>query len=168
MKLPHLKMPKRREDDHAHDQTLDSGFFESLLTACSVVLLLASLGGLAVLISSLHAGLRVGDILVFKQASQVGDALPVTAIRIDALAHAPAAATCSLDPQVMARAGGSLVVESKSLVKPLYQVHWAGGQTSDGVENCGRTADLTVSQMDLQSLVNAIGGFSLNSNGNVL
>jgi hypothetical protein len=164
MKLPHLKIPK----PPGHEASATSEFLESLLTACSVVLLLASLGGLGVLAFSLHTGLRVGDILVFKPAIQVGDALAVAAVRVDAATQAPAAATCTLDPAAMARHGGSLVVESKSLVKPVYQVHWAGGQTSSDVTDCGRNADLTVSRMDLQSLVTAIGGFSLSSNGNVL
>lgn len=163
MKLPNLKPQKR----HEQEQSLDPAFFESLLTACSVVLLLASLGGLGVLVTSLHAGLRVGDILVFKNTSQVADNLPITAIRV----AAPAASrpvTCTLDPRVMARNGGSLVIESKSLVKSVYQVHWAGTHTSNGPQDCGRTANLSISQMDMESLVNAVGGFSLTANGNVL
>ena len=57
-----MKLPKRQPRDN---ETL-SDTVDSLLTACTVVLLLASLGGLTALFASLHIGLRVGDILVFK------------------------------------------------------------------------------------------------------
>jgi len=157
-----MKLPKRHErDSEATSDTIDS-----LLTACTVVLLLASLGGLAALFSSLHIGLRVGDILVFKPDATVADSLPVTATRLPQ--PSAVAATCTLDPAVMAHGGGSLVVETKSLTKPIYGVHWAGAHTSTGSGDCGGSMDLTMSRMDLQTLVNAIGGFSLSSRGNVL
>lgn len=160
-----MKLPKRRpRDAEAMSDTVDS-----LLTACTVVLLLASLGGLTALFASLHIGLRVGDILVFKPDAAVADSLAVTATRTTALPRQSAVAqTCTLDPAVMAHGGGSLVVETKSLIHPVYVVHWAGGPTSTGAADCGTSVDLTMSRMDLQSLVNTIGGFSLNSRGNVL
>ncbi len=167
-----MKLPKRQpRDSESLSDTIDS-----LLTACTVVLLLASLGGLAALFSSLHIGLRVGDILVFKPDATVADSLPVTAIRsaLTAARTAPlpqasaAAQRCTLDAAVMAHGGGSLVVETKSLVQPVYGVHWSGAHTSTGVGDCGGSVDLTMSRMDLQTLVNAIGGFSFNSQGNVL
>jgi len=162
-----MKLPKRQpRDKEATADTIDS-----LLTACTVVLLLASLGGLTALFTTLHVGLRVGDILVFKPQANVADTLPVTAI---ATRSAPlpqqsaSAATCTLDPAVMAHDGGSIVVETRSLTRPVYGVHWAGTHTSTGVGDCGSSADLTMTRMDLQTLVNAIGGFSFNSQGNVL
>jgi hypothetical protein len=160
-----MKLPKRRL--RGHESLTDT--VDSLLTACTVVLLLASLGGLTALIASLHVGLRVGDILVFKPEASIADTLPVTATRLAALPHKVAAATtCTLDPAVMAHDGGSLVVETKSLAKPVYGVHWAGAHTSTGTGDCGGSVDLTMSRMDLQTLVNAIGGFSFNSRGYVL
>jgi hypothetical protein len=160
-----MKLPKRRlRDGEATAETVDS-----LLTACTVVLLVASVGGLIALFASLHIGLRVGDILVFKPYPGMADSLPVAATRSTALPEQSGVAqTCTLDPAVMAHDGGSLVVETKSLTSPVYGVHWAGVHTSTGAADCGNAADLTMSRMDLQSLVNAIGGFSLNSNGNVL
>lgn len=161
-----MKLPKRQQP---RDSETLSDTIDSLLTACTVVLLLASLGGLAALFASLHIGLRVGDILVFKPDATVADSLPVSATRSSPLPQQSAAApTCTLDPAVMARAGGSLVVETKSLAQPVYEVHWSGGHTSTGSGDCGGSADLTMSRMDLQTLVNAIGGFSFNSRGNVL
>ncbi|MGA3403316.1 MAG: hypothetical protein ABSC95_29220 [Acetobacteraceae bacterium] len=160
-----MKLPKRQPRDN---ETL-SGTIDSLLTACTVVLLLASLGGLAMLFASLHIGLRVGDILVFKPEATVADSLPVTATRSASLPQRSATAqTCTLDPAVMAHNGGSLVVETKSLIQPVYGVHWVGAHTSTGAGDCGGSVDLTMSRMDLQTLVNAIGGFSFNSRGNVL
>ncbi len=160
-----MKFPKREPRD---SETI-SDTVDSLLTACTVVLLLASLGGLAALFASLHIGLRVGDILVFKPEATVADSLPITATRAAPLPRqAASASTCTLDPAVMAHDGGSLVVETKSLVQPVYGVHWAGVHTSTGTGDCGGSVDLTMTRMDLQSLVNAIGGFSFNSHGNVL
>ena len=160
-----MRLPKRQPGDSpATSATLDS-----ILTASTVVLLLASLGGLAALISSLHIGLRVGDILVFKPTANVIGDLPVTASRAGAsFRQAGTRVTCTLDPTAMAKGGGSLVVETKSLVKPVYTVHWAGARTATDGTGCGSAADLTMSRMDLQSLVNAIGGFSFNASGNVL
>ncbi len=160
-----MKLPKRQPRDN---ETL-SDTIDSLLTACTVVLLLASLGGLAALFASLHVGLRVGDILVFKPEATVADSMPVTAVRSAPLTQRSATAqTCTLDPSVMAHDGGSLVVETKSLVQQVYGVHWVGAHTSTGAGDCGKSVDLTMSRMDLQTLVNAIGGFSFNSRGNVL
>ena len=159
-----MKLPKRQPRD---SETI-SDTVDSLLTACTVVLLLASLGGLTALFASLHIGLRVGDILAFKPEASVADGLPVTAtMSVPAPAKSATATTCTLDPAVMAHDGGSIVVESKSLIHPTYRVHWAGARTSTGADNCGSSVDLTVSRMDLQTLVNAIGGFSFNSRGYV-
>jgi hypothetical protein len=72
-----MKLPKRQPRD---SETI-SDTVDSLLTACTVVLLLASLGGLTALFASLHIGLRVGDILAFKPEASVADGLPVTATR---------------------------------------------------------------------------------------
>jgi hypothetical protein len=160
-----MKLPKR----HPRDNEAISDIVDSLLTACTVVLLVASLGGLMALFSSLHVGLRVGDILVFKPGASVADGLPVAATRSTPLPQQSGSARiCTLDPAVMAHDGGSLVVETKSLTEPDYGVHWAGAHTSAGASDCGGSVDLTMSRMDLQTLVNAIGGFSFNSRGNVL
>jgi hypothetical protein len=58
----------------------------------------------------------------------------------------------------MTAGGGSLVVEQR-LEKPrVYHVHWAGTHTSEGADDCGSKADLTISGSDLQLLTNAVGG----------
>ena len=74
--------------------------------------------------------------------------------------------TCTLDPNVMATRGGSLVVEGRQN-EPImqYQVHWGGTQTAKENADCGSTANLLVSRIDLQRLANAAGGFGVGNKG---
>nr|WP_294503750.1 hypothetical protein [uncultured Rhodopila sp.] len=109
---------------------------------------------------------KVGDIVVFKPGSQDTDmwemTIPATVISPTGLA----AGTCSLDPNVMAADGGSLVVESRRTEPSLlYIVHWAGAQTAKVAGNCGAAADVMVSRTDLQRLANAAGGFGIGEKG---
>lgn len=94
---------------------------------------------------------NVGDILVFKQGARMPNDWDFTATNADAIA-------CTLTPNVMASVGGSLVVEQRLDDAHAYRVHWAGGPTSQGVTNCGTSADLTMSRAELQLLSNAVGG----------
>jgi hypothetical protein len=108
---------------------------------------------------------KVGDIIVFRPGSQDGDMWQMT---VPATVVNPAAKmnrTCSLDPNVIATDGGSLVVEERQETPVLgYQVHWAGPHTDkDG--DCGAQADLVVSRVDLQRLANAAGGFGVGDKG---
>jgi hypothetical protein len=138
---------------------------ESLLTACTVVLLIACIGGITAMLGTLHIGLRVGDIIVFKPEAHVADGLAVKATD-EATFSRPSGASCILDPAVMAHNGGSIVIERRLVpesgydVQSAYEIHWAGLHTSTGKADCGPYANLALSQMDLQMLVNAIGGFS--------
>jgi hypothetical protein len=93
----------------------------------------------------------VGDILVFKQGAQMPSDWDFTATNTAAIA-------CTLKPEVMTSRGGSLVVEQRLDDSNAYRVHWAGGPTSDGVTNCGSSADLVIGRMELQLLSNAVGG----------
>jgi len=94
---------------------------------------------------------NVGDILVFKKGARMPSDWDFTATNADAMA-------CTLRPDVMATAGGSLVVEQRLDNASAYRVHWAGGPTSDGVTNCGSSVDVTMSREELQLLSNAVGG----------
>jgi len=109
---------------------------------------------------------KIGDIVVFKPGSEDTDtwqmSIPATMMSV---AHAPVAA-CSLDPNVMATDGGSLVVEGRQDEPSLlYRIHWAGMRTTKDSGNCGPSADLTVSRTDLQRLANAAGGFGVGEKG---
>jgi hypothetical protein len=75
-------------------------------------------------------------------------------------------AACSLDPNVMADKGGSLVVEGLEDQPSLqYRVHWAGAETAHVGGNCGASANLLVSRTDLQRLANSAGGFGVGDKG---
>ncbi len=108
---------------------------------------------------------RVGDIVVFQPNSQASDVwqleVPATGV-----AGRKGADTCILNPTVMATGGGSLVVEARrDTSPPVYRLHWAGKQTQGGPDDCGATADLSVTRTDLQKLANAAGGFGVGNKG---
>lgn len=109
---------------------------------------------------------KVGDMVVFKPESQDSDmwqmAIPATMVSAMGSPVAP----CSLDPNVMAAHGGSLIVESRQTEPSLqYVVHWAGTETSREAGNCGSDVNLMVSRTDLQRLANAAGGFGIGEKG---
>jgi hypothetical protein len=97
---------------------------------------------------------KVGDILVFRAGTRLPSDWAFNAV----VESNQLPVSCTLKPNVMASAGGSLVVEQRSSDARQYRVHWAGHQTSDGEADCGVAADLYVSANDLQLLSNAVGG----------
>jgi hypothetical protein len=109
---------------------------------------------------------KVGDIVVFKPGSQDADngtmAISATAVA----AAGGSAKACTLDPNVMATDGGSLVVEGRRETPDLiYRLHWAGQRTTKAADNCGASAEIEVSRTDLQRLANAAGGFGVGQKG---
>ena len=71
--------------------------------------------------------------------------------------------TCTMDPAVIVRLGGSLVVEARDDATPAvqYRLHWAGAHSANGAGDCAGSADIAVSRVDLQKLANAAGGFGV-------
>lgn len=109
---------------------------------------------------------KVGDIVAFKPGSADPDMWQMTIPARLVSATALPQAACTLDPNVMADKGGSLIVEGREDAPSIeYQVHWAGSQTARTAGNCGRSADLLVSRTDLQRLANAAGGFGVADKG---
>lgn len=109
---------------------------------------------------------KVGDIVAFKPGSQDADLWQMTIPATMVSAKASPVATCSLDPNVIADKGGSLVVESWRTAPSLqYVVHWAGSETANGSGNCGTSANLLISRADLQRMANAAGGFGVGDKG---
>ncbi len=108
---------------------------------------------------------KVGDIVAYKPGSQDSDVwqMAIPATIVSPLGEARGA--CTLDPNVMATDGGSLVVEARQDVPLSYRVHWAGQRTSGGAASCGDGAELMVSRTDLQRLANAAGGFGIGEKG---
>src|SRR5579859_682615 len=136
----------RRASDNGSGDWLRSVVLGSLIAA-----ILASSVAVVSAARTLDLAPVVGDILVFKKGARMPSDWAFTANNNNAV-------VCTLDPSVMARAGGSLVVEQRLDDSQAYRVHWAGGATSAGVANCGNEADLIVERADLQLLSNAVGG----------
>jgi hypothetical protein len=134
-----------------HTGNAPSGVLGTAMLACLVAALLVSTVAVVSAARTIEIGPRVGDILVFRQGARMPPDWAFT------VAAAPApSVTCSLRPAAMASQGGSIVVEQRS--PPTFQVHWAGGRTSDAGADCGSDAALLVASSDLQLLTNVVGG----------
>jgi hypothetical protein len=109
---------------------------------------------------------KLGDIVVFRPGSQDSDMWQMTIPATSVSAASGPVTACSLDPNVMAANGGSLVVEGLQNDPALrYRVHWSGAETARTSANCGSSANLLVSRTDLQRLANAAGGFGIGDKG---
>jgi hypothetical protein len=70
--------------------------------------------------------------------------------------------SCVLTPSVIAAGGGSFVIEAKQLDHPpVYLVHWSGVRTDNGAADCGTSAELVLSLIQLRALANVAGGFGV-------
>jgi hypothetical protein len=108
---------------------------------------------------------HLGDIVVFRPGSQDIDMWEMKVPATMVSATGKPSGTCTLDPNVIATDGGSMIVEDVREAPALsYQVHWAGIHT-DGASDCGAGANLVVSRTDLQRLANAAGGFGVGEKG---
>jgi hypothetical protein len=101
----------------------------------------------------IEIGPQVGDILVFRRGARMPTDWEFTVTNT-----AAPAAGCRLRPNIMAAEGGSLVVEQRLQRPRTFMVHWAGIRTSMGSSDCGGSAELIVSNADLQLLSNIVGG----------
>jgi hypothetical protein len=109
---------------------------------------------------------KIGDIVVFKPGLQDPDMWQMTIPAQMVSSKGAPAGRCVLDPDVIAKKGGSLIVEGLQLKPSLeYMVHWAGSRSTHGRENCGTNTELTVSRTNLQRLANAAGGFGVGNKG---
>jgi hypothetical protein len=109
---------------------------------------------------------KVGDIVVFRPHSQDTDTWQMAVPATQVAADGRVGPECSIDPNVAADGGGSIVVEGQiSEPSVLYRVHWAGTATGLAAANCGNDADLLVSRTDLQRLASAAGGFGVGDKG---
>lgn len=109
---------------------------------------------------------KIGDIVAFRSGTQDTDMWQMTIPVTLESAMGRSVTKCSLDPNVMAEKGGSLVVEGRQDEPTVqYRIHWAGSETAAANSNCGPSADVTVSRTDLQRLANAAGGFGVGDKG---
>lgn len=110
-------------------------------------------------------GPSVGAVVVLRPGTETGGWWQISA---EAVNRSPierlddgAGRKCVLSPADMAGKGGSMVVEARRQSRPpVYRVHWAGGHTSPGTNDCGTSADLLLSRSELMRLANVAGGFS--------
>lgn len=108
---------------------------------------------------------HLGDIVAFRPGSQDADMWEMKVPATMVSATGKTNGTCTLDPNVIATDGGSMIVEDVREAPTLsYQVHWAGIHT-DNASDCGAHANLVVSRTDLQRLANAAGGFGVGEKG---
>jgi hypothetical protein len=121
--------------------------------ASLIAALLASSVAMVSAATRIEIGPQLGDILVFRRGARMP-----TDWEFTAMTTAMPAATCSLRPDIMAVEGGSLVIEQRRQSPRTSQVHWAGTRTSTGGSDCGGSAELVVSNADLQLLSNIVGG----------
>jgi hypothetical protein len=150
------------------------------LLGCVVGVLLASSVAVVSAATKLDLGPKVGDILVFRPTAQVPDDWEFAVRKYtggtyrgqstgggQSAGGEQPTGRCTLQPDVMASGGGSLVVEQR-LDHPgsrTFRVHWAGAHTGNGASDCGGAADLVVSGPDLQLLTNAVGGPGVEHEG---
>jgi hypothetical protein len=110
-------------------------------------------------------GPSVGGMIVFRPDPIASERWVVNAVRLErgtiGWLQNGAARNCILSPGVMAKVGGSLVIEARRMSRPpAFQVHWAGGRTDNGSGDCGSAADLLLERTDVMRLANAAGGFN--------
>lgn len=127
----------------------------ALMAGCVLVAVLLGSLELITILNIFNRGPVVGDMVTFSEKHTGIDQDPMKV----AFAAAPANRTCVLSPDVMRADGGSLVVEAREspLAQSLYRVHWAGGHTASGAEDCGGEANLVLSAADLRALASATG-----------
>jgi hypothetical protein len=103
----------------------------------------------------------LGDIVSFSNVSPDRQPpLVLSAAHPGAAPGATKASLCALDTDVMAASGGSLFVEGRSRAPGGdFRVHWAGGPTSAGANDCGSSSELLLSAHQLEELAALAGGF---------
>ena len=144
---------RRGADERSPAATADDSFVTAVLLLV-VGALLTVTTGLWVMLQLERFGPTVGNVIVFKPTAAATDRWSVAARVAEAgrpgIAEDSSNRRCILAPNVMAQRGGSLVVEARRLSRPpLYRVHWAGGPTDTGGQDCGSSADRGAAQNEI-------------------
>ncbi len=148
-----------RPDQDPREPSLSWPAFAPALAAA---LLIVALGGMMTYLALKFDALRpqLGDMIVFAPSQSDYDTWQLQVSTNSVADREAGAGPCVFDPNEMAAAGGSLIVESRQETSPpLFQLHWAGQHTAKGPGDCGKMADVTLDRYDLQRLANAAGGF---------
>ena len=121
--------------------------------------------GLAAMMELEQFGPAVGGVIVFRPDTTATERWSVSATVAEpmraGLPDDDVGRRCVLSPSVMAVHGGSLVIEARRMSRPpVFRVHWSGGRTDGGPDDCGTSADLVLERTELMRLANVAGGFS--------
>jgi hypothetical protein len=147
----------RAHHHHSHD-TKTGGSVVTVLLGVAAIALAGIAGTIGMVRAVGDLGPKLGDIVAFDPLETMSKDMKaqVPAIPVDSRPGV----RCVLDVQTMHASGGSVVIESR-LSPTGYgtRVHWAGARSAEGGTNCGSSADLLVSQDDLEVLAMAAGGF---------
>ena len=148
-----------QRDNRNHDNEAKWAAVGPSLLAVSVLLIGCIATFLLINLETLRP--KVGDMVVFQPTAQQQDVW-----QIEVPTYRPTKGgqfSCIMDPAVIGRLGGSLVVEARDDTTPAaqYRLHWAGAHSAIGAGDCAGSADLAVSRADLQKLANAAGGFGI-------
>jgi hypothetical protein len=138
-----------------------SAGFGSILLGMTALALACMVGTIGLLHQVAEFGPKVGDIVTFDPLDPMSHDMKaqITAAPVDRPGQ-----TCLLDVRAMHTAGGSVIIEARMpRPQPGFRVHWAGGSSSEGSDNCGDNADLLVDQQDIEILAMAAGGFGVSA-----
>jgi hypothetical protein len=127
-----------------------------LLAGCLAILVAAGLD--AVMHGHAKGGPELGDLIDFAavapDATQAGQ---LSVQRADGR-------DCLPDIATLRRSGGSLIAEQGTVDGTLtVRMHWAGGPTASGRDDCGSRADLLLGKSDVTALLYAARGYGPRS-----
>jgi hypothetical protein len=141
-------------DDNSRDRY-------GVLVGIGLVVLVAILLVASLLRLANELGPQIGAIIAFEpvQAEFNETRVRIVVLRIGKSSSSP----CVLDAHVMLTSGGSLLIDAIPFdLHAAVHVHWIGKHTSDGVNDCGATADLLVTREDIATLAVAASGSRLS------
>ena len=156
----------RRQDDRRRDNGDQPGRGSAAWVPVFAILplILFGLASAAHMLRREAARPVVGDMIVFPPGLPADTTardmfrIAVPAARVDPAPHTPT--HCWLDSGIMAVAGGSLVIEQRLPTDPpWFRLHWIGARTDENGRDCGASATVDVTRVDLRKLATAAGGF---------
>jgi hypothetical protein len=140
----------------------NSSDISGLVLGMVVIALAGMVGTIGLLREVGELGPKVGDIVTFDplEASSRDMRARIAATPAD---DRPGVA-CVLDVRAMHAVGGSVVIEARQpQTLSGFRVHWAGARSSDDPTDCGASADLLLSQEDIEILAMAAGGYGVSA-----
>jgi hypothetical protein len=128
-----------------------AGAWSALLMNIGIVGVIAAVSTAGMIGLVNHLRPRVGDIITFERATSAASEVDPRITVVSA--EASPAISCTLDVRAMRSSGGSLVIEAMRSVPAItYRARWVGGPTSDGPDDCGAAAALTLDETDVAVL----------------